>query len=162
MRQFIDADGIEWQVFEVRRTSGNESAVTPGRESGWLAFASPLERRRLAPVPAEWQTIAEEKLAELCTLSTRVELRHGDMIYDRRSTPRVMMPDAATQEDTDPDLPLLVTEHARDCRTRGATVVDGLMSLRKKIVERQGSPDDFEQVRKQFVDAFYFGRRDVT
>jgi hypothetical protein len=34
--------------------------------SGWLIFESGADRRRLSPIPADWETVPEEKLADLC------------------------------------------------------------------------------------------------
>jgi hypothetical protein len=75
-RQFRDADGIYWDVWDVhptdlvwrydRRSSSRADAVEPesnGRvgpsldpalEDGWLCFQAGLTRRRFAPIPPAW------------------------------------------------------------------------------------------------------------
>ncbi|HEY5061864.1 MAG TPA: hypothetical protein VII52_10040 [Gemmatimonadaceae bacterium] len=34
--------------------------------SGWLAFDSGMETRRVAPIPDDWETASDEALIELC------------------------------------------------------------------------------------------------
>jgi hypothetical protein len=51
MREFTDAGGVHWQVWATTPTRGN---VRPQFASGWLAFESGAERRRLAPIPTGW------------------------------------------------------------------------------------------------------------
>lgn len=70
MRHFRDKDGVEWQVFLTARGS---NAVSRGHvlpeayREGWLVFESAQEKRRLAPVPANWESLPNEALSELCT-----------------------------------------------------------------------------------------------
>ena len=40
--------------------------ISPGLELGWLAFASPNERRRIAPAPDGWEDMPDEGLVRLC------------------------------------------------------------------------------------------------
>ena len=69
MRHFRDKDGVEWQVFLTARGS---NAVSRGHvlpeayREGWLVFESALEKRRLAPVPANWESLPNEALSALC------------------------------------------------------------------------------------------------
>ena len=37
-----------------------------GLDSGWLAFESDRERRRLSPIPAGWEHVPESELERLC------------------------------------------------------------------------------------------------
>jgi hypothetical protein len=62
IRQFEDADGVGWQVWATTPTRGN---VRPQFASGWLAFESQDERRRLAPVPESWAEADDGALREL-------------------------------------------------------------------------------------------------
>jgi hypothetical protein len=48
-----------------RRRSGIRIALTPRLANGWLAFESSDERRRVAPIPAEWHLMTEEQLRAL-------------------------------------------------------------------------------------------------
>jgi len=69
MRHFRDKAGVEWQVYLTARGS---DAVSRGQflpeafREGWLVFESPREKRRLAPVPANWESLSNEALAALC------------------------------------------------------------------------------------------------
>jgi hypothetical protein len=87
-RTFLDAAGIEWEVWEVhptlteRRVVGDRRGLrrdSPDRRvaaeirvaldqdlrRGWLAFKSRFERRRRTPIPEGWAQVSED---ELCAL----------------------------------------------------------------------------------------------
>ena len=50
-----------------------ESAVPPGFENGWLCFEnSKGEKRRLAPVPENWETASVSQLLSWCRLAPPV------------------------------------------------------------------------------------------
>ena len=59
----FDTAGVEWQVWDVR-PEGTHLALTPNRElqNGWLVFQSPTEKRRLCPIPDDWEICPEERL----------------------------------------------------------------------------------------------------
>ena len=59
-KEFDDAAGIKWRVWETFPTVGK--IYSSGFEKGWLTFESTLGRRRLAPIPARWETFDEDKL----------------------------------------------------------------------------------------------------
>ena len=87
MRTYTDPAGIEWRVWKVvpefriyverrqgerrggasDRYSGEERRREQERrradiQAGWLCFDSDAERRRLFPVPPDWETCSEERL----------------------------------------------------------------------------------------------------
>ena len=87
-RTFLDEDGIEWRVWEVRPTlaerrvlrerRGSSRPAVERRQShqpravvredlrdGWLAFRSDVEHRRRAPIPEGWEEMSEEELREI-------------------------------------------------------------------------------------------------
>ena len=85
-RSFRDDVGREWDVWDVvptaverriarpagrpatleRRRSHESRVVVPERlQKGWLAFQSGRERRRLTPIPKDWDEMTGEELAEL-------------------------------------------------------------------------------------------------
>jgi hypothetical protein len=78
LRQFTDARGISWRVWDVWPTRMSQSATAtnvsdmvvafPDRDfvDGWLCFESSAEKRRLAPIPPEWETCEPCVLEELC------------------------------------------------------------------------------------------------
>jgi hypothetical protein len=95
-RTFVDRRNAYWQVWDVRperierrsmerRSGSSESYAGPERRkgdrrrleqkrivldnglgSGWLVFESKAEKRRLAPIPKDWETAAETQLRFLC------------------------------------------------------------------------------------------------
>lgn len=40
--------------------------LTPDLASGWLAFESDVEKRRLAPIPQRWEMLSDAELTLLC------------------------------------------------------------------------------------------------
>ena len=89
IRVIHDAHGIEWQVWPVipmllqralpHRTPESRSHLLPELQGGWLAFQSAFERRRLTPIPADWEALSAERLADLLADATPVpDRRRGD------------------------------------------------------------------------------------
>lgn len=69
MRQFRDAAGVEWRVTLTTRSSAASSRdhyLPEAFREGWLLFESATEKRRLAPVPSDWESFSDEALAMLC------------------------------------------------------------------------------------------------
>lgn len=73
-RTFTDPSGREWRVWAVQphlfvdRPERHRSLVAEALANGWLAFETAIgasEKRRLAPVPAEWERCTEQLLLEL-------------------------------------------------------------------------------------------------
>lgn len=79
MRQFRDAAGVEWQVYETDRSAsaerGRDHLLPAEYRHGWLVFESENEKRRLAPVPPGWSEVSDEALAALCASATNVQAR---------------------------------------------------------------------------------------
>jgi hypothetical protein len=92
-RSFIDSSGRSWDVWSVhpdnieRREDDRSGAAPPverrmrreyrvplGRKwsNGWLAFETKGERRRLAPIPANWLEMDLDALDELCRSATPI------------------------------------------------------------------------------------------
>lgn len=69
IRDFTDAGGTHWQVWATTPMRGD---VRPQFASGWLAFESEAERRRLAPIPRTWEEVADGELCELLAQATAV------------------------------------------------------------------------------------------
>jgi hypothetical protein len=63
-RRFVDERGVSWDAFAVLPTSEPRGlARLPEQyQHGWLCFESATEKRRLGPIPAEWQTVNDEVL----------------------------------------------------------------------------------------------------
>ena len=88
VRYFTDQQQIPWRVWAVR-PAGVRGAQTRGHvlpsqwQQGWLVFepdgaARPVDGpRRLAPIPADWESCAEAALAAYLGDARRVERRTG-------------------------------------------------------------------------------------
>ena len=69
MRQFRDEAGVDWKVSLTPRGSdavSRENYLPEAYREGWLVFESTQEKRRLAPVPTDWETMPTEALVGLC------------------------------------------------------------------------------------------------
>lgn len=95
-RIFRDSAGTEWQTWDVvprlaerrvaeRRVSvaakprverrrlrerrvrvGCRPMLSAGLDSGWLCFEAPVEKRRLTPIPDDWERCPTARLEEYC------------------------------------------------------------------------------------------------
>ena len=145
-----------WEVFEVRRASEAPRGVSPGLEKGWLTFVSAEIKRRLAPFPDGWTELSELELEALCRAAREAPVSRvtpaGGIPVQRRSGPESLQ-DA-------------VRQHARSARTRGVPVIAALLELKNLVASRReagalASADgvDVTQIRRWFVDAYYFDER---
>ena len=86
LRGFTDAGGTEWRVWPVLPSTletQQDAADTLTRMSlngtpfanGWLCFESPLEKRRLAPIPEGWEFLDTATLQQLCDSAQHVPAR---------------------------------------------------------------------------------------
>ncbi len=57
------------------RQAARRYALTPGLEQGWLVCASPTEKRRVRPIPPEWETRSDAELERLCRSAPAVRKR---------------------------------------------------------------------------------------
>jgi hypothetical protein len=186
-RTFEDSAGDVWQVFEVHRTSGHSLGVSPGLEQGWLAFVGPDIKRRLAPFPAEWETLPSADLERLCATARNVSSAAATMLEDRRRGPRIVrarttlesaldteQPDAEERrtspasssspraDATSPgDVEAAVRRFARDAHSSGLQAVAAMMALKTMLAEQYPEAPvarDTHRVRRWFVEAYYFER----
>lgn len=77
LREFFDDLGRRWRVWDVKPTLHSRPSRALARvmqqvPSGWLAFETDGERRRLAPIPPEWDRCDEQRLAALCASAESV------------------------------------------------------------------------------------------
>jgi hypothetical protein len=75
-RSFADARGVQWDVFAVHPAPRPESRtpLPATLRYGWLCFESSVEKRRLGPIPDNWESLDDRQLEEL---SQRAELAAG-------------------------------------------------------------------------------------
>jgi hypothetical protein len=99
-RVFRDSRGTEWQTWDVvprlgerrhvqrrriaapppaadrrrqverRIVIGRRPMLTEGLHAGWLCFEAPVEKRRLTPIPADWQSCEVDQLEDYCQQAT--------------------------------------------------------------------------------------------
>lgn len=85
LRDFTDAAGRTWTVWSVHPSSDIRLRSTPSSagepdqhdllRDGWLVFETRGERRRLVPIPSDWEVADEVSLAELCGRAMPVPTR---------------------------------------------------------------------------------------
>lgn len=75
LRDFTDSAGRRWTVWSVRPRSEIRLRSTPRQadvdhhdllRGGWLAFETEGERRRLVPIPIDWESADATALERLC------------------------------------------------------------------------------------------------
>lgn len=63
VRTYTDAEGTVWMVYVVAPSGGTSPQLLPPEyRTGWICFEAADSKRRLAPVPADWEHCAESKL----------------------------------------------------------------------------------------------------
>lgn len=85
LRGFVGDDGQEWQVWDTRPavtspnaepyasdTVGEFPRISKKREGGWLTFTAAGDRRRLSPIPDDWETADEARLRAMAATADRV------------------------------------------------------------------------------------------
>jgi hypothetical protein len=55
-----------------RTVSQRRITLSEGYGSGWLTFESFDEKRRLIPIPSDWESASQEELRLLCTKARRI------------------------------------------------------------------------------------------
>ena len=99
LREYQDGNGTNWRIWNVhptqragarpteegpeRRTAPREEErsrmiATPGLEQGWLCFESPVEKRRLTPIPEQWESCPEGELEALLGRAELVRQRGAE------------------------------------------------------------------------------------
>ena len=92
LREYRDASGIDWKVWDVparfapkrsgvdrrgtseRREAGDRRRTTPPPEwiHGWICFQASAEKRRLCPLPPDWEDAPLERLEQYQALALPV------------------------------------------------------------------------------------------
>src|SRR3954471_13305237 len=96
LRTFVDSLGREWTAFDVvprdserrqrerraagevesfeerrdadrRMTIGSQSTLTSQAADGWLCFERGIDRRRLSPIPSDWEQVTDQQLDAYCS-----------------------------------------------------------------------------------------------
>jgi hypothetical protein len=86
--EFTDRAGKSWRVWQTAPPSGKLfTALAPDWVDGWLTFESEGEKRRLAPVPPEWESLPPQRLELLCRMaepSTQARVTHALLGIEER------------------------------------------------------------------------------
>ena len=90
LREFVDASGVSWRVWDT--APGRLDGLALAYQRGWLTFDNGTERFRLAPIPADWDALSDERLALLLRVAEPPKPHdsggswHGDerRVRDRR------------------------------------------------------------------------------
>lgn len=67
--------GPERRSGQERRGTRSPSLLTPGLEAGWLCFENHVDKRRLTPIPPEWERADESELESLVQRARSVAKR---------------------------------------------------------------------------------------
>jgi hypothetical protein len=172
---FIDSAGLEWQVLEVRRSS-TPGMVTERRESGWLSFTQGDERRRLSPIPPDWESYDAATLETLCMGAESIPREQIRRTFERRTVPRenatpdrrnpvspaaeihLVASSPPAEVSVPPEALRMAHERALTARAQNETVIDGLLDLRR-LLRAQGIASDsneFRAARRAFLEGYYF------
>lgn len=171
-RQYRDPSGSLWEVFEVHRHTGRATQVRPALMSGWLAFVSANEKRRLPEYPADWADLGDDELHELFVRarlapSALFPVVGPNGLGTRASAPREepesgpapSPPSDAEPSDAEPSAAeQIVRTHARSARSNGVAVIDAMVEM-KRLLKDAGedwSPSAIKAARRWFVESFYF------
>jgi hypothetical protein len=78
-RVFADARGVRWDVFAVypEARPSVHSQLKGSYPQGWLCFDSAGEKRRLSPIPDDWQGLSDELLGQLAERAESASTRRG-------------------------------------------------------------------------------------
>lgn len=73
IREFTDARGVTWRVWSTTPAVGGRiGGVAATFTRGWLTFECAEGRRRLIPIPPEWEDAHLPELREMCERATPV------------------------------------------------------------------------------------------
>jgi hypothetical protein len=78
LRSFTDSQGKAWRVWNVvphYAAVRDEEMMTPGLQGGWLCFDSGMEKRRLSPIPGDWEDAGMDALEGYCRQAAPVQPR---------------------------------------------------------------------------------------
>lgn len=78
LRNFIDSHGRGWRVWNVVPDYGwdkDEDTLTPGLAGGWLCFEHGDEKRRLSPIPEDWENADAETMERYLQAAAAVPRR---------------------------------------------------------------------------------------
>lgn len=69
-REFTDSRGIQWLAWNTTPMAG--AVLAADMQQGWLTFECDSERRRLTPIPRDWENAAADRLELYCRAAQKV------------------------------------------------------------------------------------------
>jgi hypothetical protein len=94
-REFVDDAGTYWRVWDTHPVAANTlRSVSPTYAGGWLTFESAAERRRLAPIPTEWEFASRDLLGHWCARASQVHAAPDGEQSSRATRPDLPPPDS--------------------------------------------------------------------
>jgi hypothetical protein len=70
---------------ERRVVEGHRPLLSAGMDGGWLCFEARDEKRRLTPIPADWQVCETQRLEVYCARATRARRVSGSVTSEHRA-----------------------------------------------------------------------------
>ena len=94
LREFEDQAGKRWRVWET--LPGTTAGLSREYQDGWLTFDGDTERRRLSPVPPNWETLPPDRLTMLLRVAasarprdtTLTQIEEERRVSERRESER--------------------------------------------------------------------------
>jgi hypothetical protein len=150
LRELTDRSGVVWKVWDITpdqlHPSSRAGDYLQGYLDGWLVFETTdgAEKRRLYPVPADWEEVSDEELERLCeraesvrggsTPARRRDSMPGDAVPEPPGAPSGPTRDTARETPRPPERPDTRTFHYPGGRVW--TVAEQYIQLR----DRMGTP----------------------
>ena len=120
MREFRDEAGVQWAVFFTARSVAPDRHLPEQYREGWLVFESAAEKRRLAPVPKDWDSLSDRELSALCGQATHQAPRKKAM----------HAAEAPVEQGSAHAEPEVLQPQLRDMETRLSSALDEVCELR--------------------------------
>lgn len=77
-REFVDDAGTFWRVWDTHPVAETTlRTVSPSFASGWLTFECSAERRRLSPIPPDWELATGNLMGHWCARASHVRAIPG-------------------------------------------------------------------------------------
>ena len=78
LRNFNDSAGRDWRVWSIvprYESPRDHGRMTPGLQGGWLCFEHHDQKRRLSPIPLDWEGAGAAHLERYCREAKPVRRR---------------------------------------------------------------------------------------
>ncbi len=86
LRSFTTRDGVTWNVWNVVPTLAHNTrklTLGTGMSDGWLCFEGGGIKRRIIPIPTDWESWSDDQLEDALDEALAVQVR----VQEARSEP---------------------------------------------------------------------------